>query len=135
MAIKAVSSSMIDIASQGLRAQRTRMDVIAGNISNADTTRGAGGQPYRRRDVVLRAGNGLSGPTVVRIGEAAGEKFKQKYDPNALGANKEGFVKTSNVEIPKEIIALMTASRAYQANAAVIKRYQESVNVTLELLR
>jgi flagellar basal-body rod protein FlgC len=135
MSVKAVSSGMINIAARGLHAQRTRMDVIAGNIANADTTRDASGDPYRSRTVVLRAGKGLSGPTVVGIGEAPGELYKKIYDPDDPRSDDDGFVRMSNVEIPKEIIQLVTASRAYQANAAVMKRYQDSVDVTLELLR
>lgn len=135
MSVRAVSSGMINIATRGLRAQAMRMDVIAGNIANADTTRGPSGDPYRRRAVVLRAGEGLSGPEILRIGEVGGEAYKKVYDPQAPSADAEGFVKRSNVEIPKEIMQLVTASRAYQANAAILKRYQDSVNVTLELLR
>lgn len=137
MSVRAVSSGMINIATRGLRAQAMRMDVIAGNIANAEATRGASGEPYRRREVVLGTSRGglIGGPEILRISEAGGEAYKKVYDPQAPGADAEGFVKRSNVEIPKEIMQLVTASRAYQANAAVIKRYQDSVNVTLELLR
>jgi flagellar basal-body rod protein FlgC len=61
--------------------------------------------------------------------------FKQVYQPGHPDANDDGFVMMPNVDLPVEMVQLVTASRAYQANAAVLKRYQENVDVTLELLK
>jgi len=137
MAINGISSSSpLAVPISGLRAQRLRMDVIAGNIANAHTTRTSTGQPYRRKYVVLGAAGGerIDGVRILSIAEDKGSEFKEIYDPDHPDA-ENGFVKMPNVDLPKEMMNLVAASRAYQANIAVLKRYQDAVNVTLELLR
>jgi flagellar basal-body rod protein FlgC len=128
--------STIDIAVSGLRAQSTRMNVLASNIANANTTRTAEGGPYRRKAVVLRAEPGrVAG---VKVSDVVGDfssDFKKVYEPGNPDADGEGYVAMPNVDLPMEMMDMVTASRAYQANAAILKRYQESVDVTLELLR
>jgi flagellar basal-body rod protein FlgC len=126
----------VDIAVSGLRAQAKRMNVISNNIANASTTRTDSGQPYRRQDVVLLSGGGEIGG--VRIGTVAADTtsdFKRVRMPGHPDADEEGWVMMPNVSLPREMMDLIVASRAYQANAAVLKRYQDAVNVTLELLR
>lgn len=135
MAAKGISTPA-DIAITGLRAQRMRMRVIANNIANAGTSRTQAGKPYRRRDVVLQtSGEVLSGVRIADVGEDLSTALKRVRDPDNPQADADGFVTLSNVELPQEMVHLVMASRAYQANAAVLKRYQESVNTALELLR
>ena len=125
-----------DIAVSGLRAQSLRINVISTNIANASTTRTAAGEPYRRRDVVLgSATDALGGVDIVRVAADMQTGFKRVYQPGHPDADKDGFVLMPNVDLPVEMMHLVAASRAYQANAAVLKRHQEIVNVTLELLR
>jgi len=138
MGVDGISSGTVDIAISGLRAQRLRMDVIANNIANVHTRQTDGGKPYRRRGVVLGARGTdeiLGGVQILRIAEDIASPFKKVRDPGDPSADKDGFVLMSNVELPREMIELVTASRAYQANAAVLKRHQDSINTTLELLR
>ncbi len=129
-------SSTIDIAVSGLRTQGLRMNTIASNIANANTSRTDTGEPYRRREVILSTiMEQLSGANVVEVAQDFTSDFKSLYEPGHPDANPEGYVLMPNVDIPLEMMHMVTASRAYQANAAVLKRYQESVNVALELLR
>ena len=127
-------SSPVDIAVSGLRAESLRMKVIANNIANSQTTRTEQGQPYRRQEVVLStSGSDLSG---VRIEEVLSDPsdFKKVYRPGP-DADADGYVRMPNVDLPNEIARMVMASRAYQANAAVLKRYQEAANQALELLK
>ncbi|MBL7139342.1 MAG: flagellar basal body rod protein FlgC [Planctomycetes bacterium] len=126
---------MVDIAVSGMRAQSLRLNLIAGNIANAETTRTAGGEPYRRRDVVLRAaGDEPGGVTVLSIARDM-SSFRQVLMPGHPDADAEGFVQMPNVDLPVEMMNMVAASRAYQANVAILKRYQDMVETTVELLR
>ena len=62
-------------------------------------------------------------------------KFKTIYQPGNPDADSEGFVRLPNVQLPVEMMGLVAAGRAYQANAAVLKKYQEMINFTIELLK
>lgn len=125
----------VDIAASGLLAQRTRMDVIAGNIANSSTNRTPGGGPYRRREVVLSTDGDLAGVKVDRVVEDMTTELKRIYRPGSPYADADGFVEMPNVDLPTELMDLTVANRAYQANTAVLRRYGEIMDVTLELLR
>jgi len=127
--------SSVDIAVSGLKAQAMRMSVIATNIANAGTTRTADGTPYRRQDVVLRTGGGIEGVTVAKVAQDKKSEFKRILEPGHPDADAQGYVTMPNVDLPIEMMHLVLASRAYQANTAVMKRYQESIDLTMELLR
>lgn len=129
-------ASPVDIAVSALRAQSMRMNVIAGNIANVGTSRTESGGPYRRKEVVLSAGgDGLDGVQISGIADDMSTELKKLYQPGHPDANSDGYVSMPNVDLPVEMMQMVMASRAYQANAATLKRYQEMVNVTLELLR
>ena len=129
-------NSTVDIAVSGLRAQALRMNVVAANIANASTTRAEGGLPYRRKSVVLSTlFDQLSGVEIVEVASDIETDFKRLYQPGHPDADSDGFVSMPNVDLPQEMIHMVEATRAYQANAAVLKRYQESIDVALELLR
>lgn len=126
----------IDIAVSGLRAQSMRVNVVSANIANAMTTRTESGGPYCRRDVVLSArSEDLEGVEILDIVRDTTSDFRRIWKPGHPDADPEGYVRLPNVSLPMEMISLLTASRAYQANVAVMKRYGEMVDVTLELLR
>lgn len=125
-------ATQIDIAIQGLRLESKRMKVIAENIANARTSRTEAGGPYRRKQVVLETSRGQAVPKVVADVSTA---FKSVYEPGNPDADAAGLVRMPNVDLPMELIDMVVASRAYQANAAVLKRYQDMVAATLELLR
>ena len=128
-------SSPIDIAISGMRAQDKHMEVISSNIANARTVDAGKGQPYRRLDTVFRADN--EGVSTVSVDEVLpdGTPFDQVFDPGNPKAGPSGYVAMPNVQIPVEMMNMTLASRAYQANAAILKRYQKMVETTLELLR
>ncbi|MCP4377235.1 MAG: flagellar basal body rod protein FlgC [bacterium] len=128
--------SSIDIAISGLRAEALRMNTIAGNIANSKTTRTPSGEPYRRKEVVLSTNNdAFNGPVIEGIAPDLSTQFKQVHKPGHPDADKDGFVKMPNVELPVEMISLVAASRSYQANAAVLKRHQEIMDAAIALLK
>ena len=126
----------VDIAISGLRAESRRMDIIANNIANARTSRTETGQPYRRKELVVSTDDDLLGG--VKMEDIVSDKdspFQHVLMPGHPDANDQGYVEMPNVSLPREMIDMVTASRAYQANAAILKRYQRNVDITLELLR
>jgi flagellar basal-body rod protein FlgC len=127
--------SPVDIAVSGLRAEAVRMKVVAANIANASTTRTANGQPYRRQEVVLATRTGYFGVATPQVLPDMVSPFKRVCQPGHPDADKDGFVMMPNVDLPVEMMSMITASRAYQANATVLRRYQENGDATLELLR
>jgi len=135
MGVNRIPSS-IDIAISGLRAESARMNVIAGNIANSKTSRTSSGQPYRRQQIVLSAGdNGFSGPEIKSIAPDMATDFKRLHQPGHPDADENGFVSMPNVDLPVEMVNLVAASRAYQANAAVMKRHQEVMEAAIALLK
>ena len=137
------SSPLMRIAASGLSAERKRMEVAANNIANAHTTRTANGGAYRRQDVVFatamdmrdpRTATGLAGVEVVGI-EPDNSDMPSVYNPGHPDADANGMVQMPNVSIPNEMIDMMTASRAYEANVRVLTTIREMVEQTLSLLR
>ena len=125
----------IDIAMSGLRAQSKQMEVISSNVANARSTKGPDGKPYRRMEAVFRAeGKGIGGVVLDKITKDM-SSFQEIYDPGNPQASADGYVSMPNVNLPIEMMNLTVATRAYQANAAMLKRYQQMVETVLELLR
>lgn len=139
----------IDTAASGLTAERLRMDVTAENLANAQTTRGADGQPYRRKVVVLQEAAGptfgsrldgamnragRSGVTVAQIAQDATPN-RLVYDPSHPDADKRGYVSMPNVQPVTEMVDLISASRGYEANVTVMQTAKTMFNKTLDLLR
>jgi flagellar basal-body rod protein FlgC len=125
----------IDIAVSGMKAQDRHMEIISSNIANARTVDDGKGQPYRRLETVFRAENeGISGVTVDEV-LPDNSALPEVFDPGNPKANTSGYVTMPNVMIPVEMMNMGIASRAYQANAAILRRYEKMVETTLELLR
>ncbi len=125
----------VDIAVSGMRAQSKNVEVISSNVANARTTDAGKGEPYRRLEALLKAEvDGISGVVVDQIAEDTSD-FQSIFDPGNPQADESGYVLMPNVNLPLEMINLNIATRAYQANAAILKRYQQMVETTLELLR
>jgi len=126
----------IDIAISGMRAQGKNMEVISSNVANARTTNAGNGQPYRRLEAMLKT-NGEEDIGGVDIDEITTDMsdFPMILDPGNPSADAQGYVRMPNVNLPIEMINLTIATRSYQANAATLKRYQQMVETTLELLR
>jgi flagellar basal-body rod protein FlgC len=127
--------SPIDIAISGMRAGSKRIEVISSNVANVQSTDDGSGEPYRRLEAIFKTdGDGLGG---VILDEVAADMsdFQRLLKPGHPHADEQGYVTMSNVKIPMEMMNLAVATRAYQANVAVLKRYQQMVETTLELLR
>lgn len=127
--------SPVDIAISGMRAQGKHMEVISSNIANARTADAGQGQPYRRLETTFRTEEeGVSGVIVDDVVQDM-SALQRIYDPGNPKADASGYLTMPNVHLPMEMMSLTAASRAYQANAAILKRYQKMVETTLELLR
>ncbi|MGM0492286.1 MAG: flagellar basal body rod protein FlgC [Armatimonadota bacterium] len=131
----------LSVSGSALRAGRTRMDVIAENIANVETTRTADGGPWRRREVVLRATPVSDGPSGVRCNgvrvaavEADGAPLQRIYNPGHPDADAEGYVEMPNVDLPTEMADMVLAARAYEANAAALRSGREMLQTALSIL-
>jgi len=125
----------IDIAVSGLKAQSQSIRVITSNVANSQTTQSGSGEPYRRVEAVLKASDEPFGGVTVDEVVSDMSQFPRVYKPGHPDADADGYVQMPNVSLPMEMIHLGVATRAYQANAAVLKRYQRMVETSLELLR
>lgn len=125
----------IDISVSGMQAQDKSMEIISSNIANARTMDTGQGMPYRRLEAVLQSEN--EGISTVVVGDVAQDMsaLQRIYDPGNPQADANGYITMPNVQLPVEMMNLGVASRTYQANAAMLKRYQKMVETTLELLR
>lgn len=125
----------IDIAISGLRAQEKNIGLISSNVANAQTTDNGKGEPYRRLEAMFKANEeGISGVSLEEIATDMSD-FQQVLKPGHPDADEQGYVTMPNVNLPTEMINLNIATRVYQANVAVLKRYQRMVETALELLK
>jgi len=131
--------SGLDVSASGLRAERARMDVIARNIANAHVTRGENGEPYRRQRVLFETvlAKGLNPYRGVRVTDVAPDMspFLEVLDPGHPDANAEGIVLMPNVKMPFEMVDLITAARAYEANLNLIKTFRDMVDRAIQMGR
>jgi len=124
----------IDIAISGLRAQGRQMKVISSNVANARTADSGKGEPYRRLEATFKTDGDLGGVELDQIVTDMSE-FLKVLDPGNPMADVNGYVSMPNVSLPVEMIIMNIATKMYQANVAVLKRYQQMLETTLELLR
>jgi len=124
----------IDIAISGLRAQGKQLKVISSNIANARTSDAGNGEPYRRLQAEFKTDSDLGGVKLDKIVTDMSE-FLRILDPGNPMADESGYVAMPNVSLPVEMINLNIATKMYQANVAVLRRYQQMIETTLELLR
>lgn len=130
------SFSAIDIAISGMNAHRKQMEVVSSNVANIQTTDSGNGKPYRRLEVEFKsAGDGITGVEIDGIIKDMSDFHKIIARPGDPRADKDGYITMPNVDLPIELMNLNVASRAYQANVAMLKRYQKMVESTLELLK
>jgi flagellar basal-body rod protein FlgC len=132
------------ISGSGMSAERLRMEVIANNIANANSTRSANGGPFRRQDVVFAEVLGaamhpggtpqLRGVQAEEIVEDQSELLRV-YMPGHPDADAEGFVRMPNVQLPIEMVNLLTAARAYEANLRTAQTFRQLNEQALALLR
>lgn len=130
-------------SASALAAERTRVEVAVSNLANAESTRGADGRPYRRRDVVLASAPVDSFDAVLGKATAVGVQvadivedqspFQRRYDPAHPDADESGFVAFPNVDVPEQMVDMMSASRAYQANLTAIGLIRDMISHALDL--
>jgi len=139
-------NAAIRASASALAAERMRIEVAVSNLANAESTRGADGQVYRRRDVVLGADNVQSFDAALgKAATAVGVKVaaivedqsapRVRYEPNNPDANAEGYVALPNVDPAEEMVDMMGAARAYQANLTAIGLIRDLVQRALDLGR
>jgi flagellar basal-body rod protein FlgC len=132
---------IFDIASSGMAAQRLRVQLIASNIANSETTRTKDGGPYRRRDAVFEAQDlsfsGALAQAGVRVASirTSQEPFLTRYEPGHPDADANGVVRYPNVNPVEEMVNLTEASRAFEANIAVVRAAKAMASSALEILR
>jgi flagellar basal-body rod protein FlgC len=129
----------LDIGASALLAQRTRMDTIAGNVANINTTRNQRGEPipYRRRIVTFAPGRaGEPGRPGVRVAsiEQDMSPFNKRYEPGNKDADARGYVKYPNVDLSIEYVNMLEASRAYEANVTLMETTKAMLNSSLRLI-
>ena len=138
----------IDAAASGLTAERLRMDVISNNLANVNTTRTPEGGAYKRKmvDFEPRAQEGMAfakalsneieqtgdGVRVVEI-TADNTQGSMVYDPNHPDANQEGYVEMPNVNVVNEMVDMITASRAYEANVTAVNTAKSMAMKALDI--
>lgn len=159
--------SAIELSSRGLSVQRTKMNVAAQNMANAETTEAEGGGPYRRQravvtetrepasfDGLLKAARTRLARThsqhrsekpittrlaketssaEVEVVQAPATAYRLVHDPTHPSADKDGYVKMPDVEIITEMVDMMAASRAYEANAAAISTAKQMAKDALDI--
>ncbi|HOB12515.1 MAG TPA: flagellar basal body rod protein FlgC [Syntrophomonadaceae bacterium] len=148
--------SSLDISASGLSAQRLRMDTIANNMANAETTRNSTGTgPYRRQVVVFEArsaqpsarfrgimqeklsqqvGMGVRVREIRELTEAE-SPYRRVYEPSHPDADQDGYVNYPNVNVVEEMINMISATRAYEANAKVIESTKSMAARALQIGR
>ena len=136
-------SSAINASASGLDAQRARMEVAISNLANAESTRGPDGQVYRRREVVLASqpfessfdpsANAVSGVKVEAVLES--QTYGHRYEPDHPDADANGNVTVPDVEVAEEMVDMVSAARAYQANLTAIGLIRDTIQRALELAK
>ena len=135
----------LDISASGLYAERVRMDVIAANIANVESG-GEGGSAYRRREVLLASqsggpqrgvGGGGAETGGVRVAAIQDDQSPPLlvYRPDDPTADAQGYVHLSNVNLPLEMVDMVAAARAYEANAAALRTGRDMLKRALDIMR
>jgi len=148
--------STVHIGASGLTVQRLRQDVIANNIANVETTRTADGGPFRRSRVIVRPmqegldwkspflpkrldGGQGRGVQVVKVDKDMDAKPRLVYDPthpdSIKSGPRSGYVEMPNVNVVEEMVDLISASRSYEANVAVVNSAKAMFTKAMEIGR
>ncbi|MDQ6972237.1 MAG: flagellar basal body rod protein FlgC [Mariprofundaceae bacterium] len=142
--------SAMNTSAAGMSAQRSRMDIVASNIANAESTRTESGGPYRRRQVVFQTTDPKkefnhifesefqgSGPKTVKVSSIIEDQrpFREIYNPSHPDADSRGMVKMPNVNSVEEMVDMQSASRSFEANVTTMEAAKRMFQKSLELLR
>jgi flagellar basal-body rod protein FlgC len=131
----------IQSTSSALTAEKLRLDMVAQNIANANTTQDLNGEVYKRKEVIFESslkraenGNVYKGVNVVEIRDD-NSPGKKVYRPGHPHADERGMVQMPNVEVTKEMVDLITASRSYEANLTVVRTARQMAQQALRIGR
>lgn len=133
--------NIMTISATGMSAQRLRIDVISNNLANSETTRTENGEPYRRKVPVfqelLRNINGRleNGGVVVKKIYEDKSPYRIVYDPTHPDADENGYVKLPNVNVVREMVDMINAQRAYEANVTAFNTTKAMINSALQIGR
>ncbi|MBI3221655.1 MAG: flagellar basal body rod protein FlgC [Nitrosomonadales bacterium] len=128
--------NIFNVAGSGMAAQAQRLNVVASNLANADSTTSANGQPYRAKQVVFSTAavdnSGAQGVKVTAVVED-NAPLKMVYDPKHPMADAQGYVAMPNVNVVDEMVNMISASRAYQNNVDVLNTSKTLLLKTLTI--
>jgi len=128
--------NIFNVAGSGMAAQSQRLNVVASNLANADSTTSANGQPYRAKQVVFAAtsvdGSGAQGVRVTAVVDD-NSPLRMVYDPKHPMADAQGYVAMPNVNVVDEMVNMISASRAYQNNVDVMNTSKTLLLKTLTI--
>jgi flagellar basal-body rod protein FlgC len=132
--------NVFKVSASAIESQRRRMNIIASNMANVNSTRTEEGGPYRRKDVVFSPINIESNPVElqgVRVDDIITDTspLKKIYDPGHPDADNEGYVEMPNVNIIEEMVNMMTAFRAYEASVSAFNLSKSMFMKSLEIGR
>jgi len=132
-------------SASALTAERVRIEVAVSNLANAESTRSTNGEPYRRRDVVLATQSVETFDSALGRAAATGvevvgvvqdqEPFKVRYEPSHPDADEAGYVSLPNIDTAEEMVDMLGAARAYQANLTAIGLIRDLMQRALDLGR
>lgn len=135
---------LFSVSSSGMEAQRVRMNIIASNLANVETTRTAEGGAYRRKDIVFSAEQGFgamlrsaidAGSPGVKVAGIIEDQrpLKYAYEPSHPDADDKGYVAYPNINVAEEMVNMITASRSYEANVSAFKATRDMAMKALEI--
>ena len=128
--------NIFDISGSAMTAQAQRLNTVASNLANVDSTAGPDGKPYRAKEVIFQAtpmgGQGGSGVKVVAVVESTAP-MKMMFDPKHPMANEQGYVAMPNVNPVDEMVNMISASRSYQNNVEVLNTSKTLLAKTLAI--
>ena len=127
--------NVFNVAGSGMAAQSQRLNVVASNLANADSTTSANGQPYKAKQVVFSAASVEGGGQGVKVTAVVEDNSPMKmiYDPKHPMADGQGYVTMPNVDVVGEMVNMISASRAYQNNVEVMNTSKTMLLKTLTI--
>ncbi len=140
---------LLSVSNSGMSAQRTRAEMLVQNLANAETTRTADGEPYRRQDVVFEAGDVASPFSAVYQTQLASpaqgvtisdivtddREPDRRYIPGHPDADANGYVAFPRLNPAEEMVDLMNATRSYQANVAAMGAVKDMIMRSIDLMK
>lgn len=127
----------LKVSATALEAQKIRLNVIASNVANVNSTKTAEGGPYKRKDVVFQSflyDESSVGVDIPRVVEDQ-RPPRMVFDPSHPDADASGYVSLPNINVIEEMVNMLAASRAYEANLTLISTYKDMFLKTLDITR